>query len=141
MLSDMVFRDRLAVTRGVIDVLRRLAPNESSSIWANTVLSLRKHRKVSWAAQLEAQGLAQRAGHEAGLSDIDSDRPESSAEIVGLYLELSNSSPDLTPVVVTEDWGDKPTRPSLGRFCKEQEFAVIRLAVFLRQINLGHCLA
>jgi hypothetical protein len=137
----MVFRDALAITRGVIDVLRRLAPNESPCIWANTVLGLRKHRKVSWAAQLEAQGLAQRAGHETGLSDIDSDRPESSAEIIGLYLELAHGSPGLSPVVVTEDWGDKPTRPSLGRFCEEQEFTVIRLISFLNQINLSHCLA
>jgi hypothetical protein len=138
-LSAMVEDGELLVTRAVIDVLRRHEPNGHASIWAGAVMGLRRHIKVDWGWQLQAQAAAQAAGYEEGLADILADRPSAAVEVVGLVLRELDAGNE--PVVVTEDWADKPLRPALEHFCKCMGWATSRLASFLTNHDLGHCVA
>jgi hypothetical protein len=138
-LSAMVEEGTLLVTRAVIDVLRRYDPNGHACIWANTVMGLRRHIKVDWGWQLKAQAEAQAAGYDEGMEDILTDRPSAAVETAGLVLRELDTGND--PVVVTEDWAEKPLRPALEHFCKNMGWATTRLAPFLIDCSLGHCVA
>lgn len=129
-LDEMVTSDTLQVSRAVIDAVRRRDPNGAVGIWANAVVSHKAHAKVEYKWQLEAQALAQKAGYEDGLEDTLSPSPSGSVEVVALGLFWLHFGRH--PVVVTEDWSDKPTRPALGSFCAQAGWDACRVDGFLQ---------
>jgi hypothetical protein len=136
---NVMIRDRsLCVTRTVLEVLRQRDPNGGAGIWADAIVDSRGYTPVTFDLQQDVQAAAQKAGYEDGLEDTTAPQLTGAVEIAGLALLRDRVGH--RPVVVTEDWIDKPLRPALASFCKHMGWSTSPLGEFLQNQALGHCL-
>jgi hypothetical protein len=137
-MNEMVVSQHtLLVARAVVDALGRWDRNGPAYIWADATTKVNR-AKVPYEWKIRAQDEAQKAGFQFGLEDTLGDNSSGAVEIAAQVLFRESLGQD--PIVVTEDWSDKPLRPALGKVCNRLGWPTCRLVAFLEGQGLRHCL-